>query len=148
MPEDAPGECVGEDADKVAAYIYESFYSKTAQARNKFQPPRIELSRLTVRQYKNAIADLLGSFQAPGSWDDQRGLKGDYSSRGQTQARQQQWRQLVESSRPRDSVSISERAARSPNKTRSKELAKSWQRFPCSWFPLSAFRRVLARFQG
>ena len=35
MPEDAPGECVGEDAEKVAAYIYESFYSKAAQARNQ-----------------------------------------------------------------------------------------------------------------
>ena len=46
MPEDAPGDCVGEDAEKVAAYIYDSFYSKSAQARNKFQPPRIELSRL------------------------------------------------------------------------------------------------------
>ena len=30
MPEDAPGECVGEDAQKVAAYIYETFYSKDA----------------------------------------------------------------------------------------------------------------------
>ena len=39
MPEDAPGDCVGEDADKVAAYIYESFYSKTAQAHNKFRFP-------------------------------------------------------------------------------------------------------------
>ena len=46
MPEDAPGECVGEDAEKVAAYIYETFYSKDAQARNKFRLPRIELSRL------------------------------------------------------------------------------------------------------
>ena len=42
MPEDAPGECVGEDAEKVAAYIYDSFYSKVAQGRNKFQAPRIE----------------------------------------------------------------------------------------------------------
>ena len=65
MPEDAPGECVGEDAEKVAAYIYDAFYSKAAQARNKFQPPRIELSRLTVRQYRNAVADLVGSFRAP-----------------------------------------------------------------------------------
>ena len=38
MPEDAPGDCVGEDAERVAAYIYESFYSKAAQARNKFRP--------------------------------------------------------------------------------------------------------------
>ncbi len=66
MPEDAPGECVGEDAEKVAAYIYESFYSKAAQARNKFQAPRIELSRLTVRQYRSAVADLVGSFRDSG----------------------------------------------------------------------------------
>ena len=31
MPEDAPGECVGEDAEKVAAYIYEAFYSKAGK---------------------------------------------------------------------------------------------------------------------
>jgi cytochrome c553 len=76
MPEDDPGTCVGEDAEKVAAYIYNAFYSKTAQERNK--PARIELSRLTVRQYRNAVADLVGSFRTPGKWDDQRGLKGEY----------------------------------------------------------------------
>ena len=63
MPDDDPGSCVGEDADKVAAYIYDAFYSKTAQARNK--PARIELSRLTVRQYHNTVADLIGSFRGP-----------------------------------------------------------------------------------
>jgi hypothetical protein len=62
MPEDDPGKCVGEDAAKVAAYIYEAFYSKEAQGRN--QPPRIELARLTVRQYRNAVADLVGSFRS------------------------------------------------------------------------------------
>src|SRR5713101_628178 len=76
MPEDDPGKCVGEDAERVAAYIYESFYSKEAQARNK--PPRIELARLTVRQYRNAVADLVGSFRTPGRWDEQRGLRGEY----------------------------------------------------------------------
>ena len=35
MPEDDPGTCVGEDAEKVAAYIHEAFYSKAAQARNR-----------------------------------------------------------------------------------------------------------------
>ena len=30
-------------------------------------PPAIELSRLTVRQYRNAVADLIGSFRAPGA---------------------------------------------------------------------------------
>ncbi len=77
MPEDDPGTCVGEDADKVAAYIHEAFYSKTAQARVK--PARIELSRLTVRQYRNAVADLIGSFREPAAWDaKEHGLKGEY----------------------------------------------------------------------
>jgi cytochrome c553 len=81
MPENDPGTCVGADADKVAAYIYEAFYSKEAQARNK--PPRIELARLTVRQYRQAVADLIGSFRTPGHWDDHRGLQGEYfKSRG------------------------------------------------------------------
>jgi Protein of unknown function (DUF1592)/Protein of unknown function (DUF1588)/PA14 domain/Protein of unknown function (DUF1595) len=60
---------VGVDADNVAAYIYAAFYSKTA---------RIELSRLTVRQHQNAIADLIAGFRLPAHWDDQRGLHGEY----------------------------------------------------------------------
>jgi hypothetical protein len=76
MPADDPGECVGTDAEKVAAYIYESFYSQAAQARNA--PARIELSRLTVLQYRNAVADLVGSFTPPAQWDDRRGLRGQY----------------------------------------------------------------------
>src|SRR3954451_2446551 len=31
MPEDDPGTVVGEEAERVAAYIYEAFYSRTAQ---------------------------------------------------------------------------------------------------------------------
>jgi hypothetical protein len=76
MPKDAKEKCVGEDAQKVAAYIYEAFYSKSARARNL--PARIELSRLTVRQYRNAVADLIGSFRAPARWDNQRGLQAVY----------------------------------------------------------------------
>ena len=64
MPEDDPGKCAGPEADKVAAYIHDAFYSKAAQERNK--PPRVELSRLTVRQYRNAVADLIGTFRTPG----------------------------------------------------------------------------------
>jgi hypothetical protein len=60
----------------VAAYIYEAFYSKTAQARNR--PARIELSRLTVRQYHNTVADLIGSFRGPTVWDGPKGLHGEY----------------------------------------------------------------------
>jgi mono/diheme cytochrome c family protein len=76
MPKDAPKKCPPEDAEQVAAYIHNAFYSKAAQARNK--PVRIELSRLTVRQYRNAVADLVGTFRTPGRWDGQRGLQGEY----------------------------------------------------------------------
>ncbi len=78
MPEDDPGSCVGADADKVAAWIYEQFYSKAAQERNK--PPRLELSRLTVRQHQNAIADLIASFRTASRRDERQGLRGEYFS--------------------------------------------------------------------
>ncbi len=77
MPSDDPGTCTGEDADRVASFIYDAFYSPAAQAKNA--PPRVELSRLTVRQYRNAVADLLGSFRGPASkWGDTHGLHGQY----------------------------------------------------------------------
>jgi cytochrome c553 len=76
MPKDAPKKCTAEEAEKVAIYIYEAFYSKTARERNK--PPRIDLSRLTVRQYQQAAADLIGAFRNSTSRDDRRGLKGEY----------------------------------------------------------------------
>jgi mono/diheme cytochrome c family protein len=76
MPKDDPGSCTGKDAEKVAAYIHSTFYSKEARERNR--PPRIELSRLTVRQYQNTVADLIASFRTPGRIDDKRGLRGEY----------------------------------------------------------------------
>jgi mono/diheme cytochrome c family protein len=76
MPEDAPETCVGPEARKVAVYIYDKFYSPVAQARN--QPARIELSRLTVRQYRNAVADLVNSFRWNARWDEERGLRAEY----------------------------------------------------------------------
>ena len=76
MPEGEPEKCVGEDAKKVAAYIYEAFYSPIAQARIK--PARVELSRLTVRQYQNAVTDLIGSFRPASKWEEPGGLRGEY----------------------------------------------------------------------
>ncbi len=76
MPEDDPGTCVGDEARLVAAYIHDAFYSRTAQARNK--PARVELSRLTVRQYRNSVSDLVGSFRGSGDWGSGRGLRGEY----------------------------------------------------------------------
>jgi len=79
MPEGEPEKVSPEQAQKVATYIYDAFYSPLAQARN--QPARIELSRLTVRQYQNTVADLIGSFRSPGKWDLERGLEAEYSDR-------------------------------------------------------------------
>lgn len=64
------------DADKVAAYMYDAFYSPIAQERNR--PARIALSRLTVRQYKNAVADLISGFHPAIPDTKERGLNGTY----------------------------------------------------------------------
>ena len=83
MPEDAPGTCVGADAEKVAAYIFDAFYSPAAQARNK--TPRVELARLTVSEYRNAVADLVGSFRstkAGKATKDVHGLRAEYFNTG------------------------------------------------------------------
>lgn len=79
MPEDDPGTCVGDDAAAVAAFLHQSFYSPVARERNR--PARIDLSRLTVRQYRNTIADLLGDLREGGGgvWIARdRGLTGQY----------------------------------------------------------------------
>jgi cytochrome c553 len=76
MPEGEPEKCVGEDAKKVAAYIHEAFYSPIAQARIK--PARVELSRVTVRQYQNVMTDLIGSIRQQGRWEDAGGLHAEY----------------------------------------------------------------------
>ncbi len=76
MPDDKPGTLSAADAEKVAAYIHEAFYSPAA--RERLTPPRIELARLTVRQYRLAVADLVGSFRAPLRWEDRPGLKAEY----------------------------------------------------------------------
>src|SRR5262249_43411387 len=45
------------------------------RARNPL--PRIELSRLTVRQYRSAVADLFGSFRGPPPKETRQGLRGE-----------------------------------------------------------------------
>ncbi len=98
MPEDEPGTCVGPDADKVSAYIYDAFYSKAAQARNPMRPARIELSRLTVRQYRNALADLIGSFRGePGLGRSARAQGGVCAGRPSTSRRRGRRQRLLQS---------------------------------------------------
>ncbi|RFC46454.1 MAG: DUF1592/DUF1588/PA14 domain-containing protein/DUF1595/Cytochrome C oxidase, cbb3-type, subunit III [Verrucomicrobia bacterium] len=81
MPEDNVGACVGEEAQAVARYIYDAFYSPAA--RLKGRPVRQEMARLTVPQFRNSVADLVASFrgnagQIPGP---ERGLTGQYFGR-------------------------------------------------------------------
>ena len=79
MPEDEEKLCVGDDAEAVAAYIYDAFYSLAARARNT--PAKIETARLTVPQYRVTAADLVGYFrngygQPP---EKERGLTATYT---------------------------------------------------------------------
>ena len=60
MPDDDPGKVVGADAAAVARYICDAFYSREARWRK--HPARVELVRLTNRQYVNTVADLLKHF--------------------------------------------------------------------------------------
>jgi mono/diheme cytochrome c family protein len=144
MPEDDPGTCVGEEAEKVAAYIYEAFYSREAQARNQSKLPRIELSRLTVRQYRNAVADLIGSFRAaPGRWDEQRGLKGEYfkSKRFQTRNR---FLERVDSTVHFDFGQTKPGLTPEPPE----KAAIKWQRLPAGWFPVDMIRELTQKEFG
>lgn len=76
MPEEDPDLCVGPDAEAVAQYIYDAFYSLEARARNT--PARIELVRMTNRQFLNSVADLLNHFTGDTSIGSDRGLTGTY----------------------------------------------------------------------
>lgn len=60
MPEDRPELCVGPDATAVAQYIFNAFYSPAARARNR--PARVDVVRLTNRQFRESVADLFGEF--------------------------------------------------------------------------------------
>jgi hypothetical protein len=61
MPDDDVGACVGDDAKRVAEFIYDAFYSPRAQAR--LNPPEFDLARLTIAQYRTSVADIVGRFR-------------------------------------------------------------------------------------
>ena len=86
MPEEDPKACTGEDAQAVAQYIYDAFYSPAARERQGLADAAvIETARLTVHQYSNAVADLLASFgpPVPAGEIEKGGLRGYYfSSKG------------------------------------------------------------------
>ena len=76
MPEDEPEKVGLEDARKVALYIYDAFYSPMARARAN--PPKRDFVRLTNRQFRESVADLIGSFGNLPPPGEGRGLAGKY----------------------------------------------------------------------
>ncbi len=81
MPEDDPDKLDAAQSAVVARYIDDAFYSREARARNN--PARVELVRLTNRQYVNTVADLLKSYTGDDTVrpDAERGLRASYRSR-------------------------------------------------------------------
>jgi cytochrome c553 len=77
MPDGDPSQVTGKKADLIAKTIHSAFYSIIAQEKNK--PQRLDLSRLTVRQMQESLADIIGSFRnsSPNS-DQPKGLCGEY----------------------------------------------------------------------
>ena len=76
MPEDKPKSCRGDDAIAVGRYIFETFYTPEARASQK--PPRIELARLTNRQYIQSITDIFQNFLGRPEPRQDRGVKATY----------------------------------------------------------------------
>ena len=80
MPEQDAKLCVGEDALAVSEYMFDAFYSPAAVARlGRGEEAKVEIARLTVRQYRNAVADVIGRFGGVAlSGVESGGLKGLY----------------------------------------------------------------------
>jgi hypothetical protein len=82
MPEDDPGKCVGEEAGRVAAWVYEAFYSPVA--RGRLHPPRLEFQHLLNRQLVQSLAMLSDGINGGGNGDgaadsgSEAGLRGVY----------------------------------------------------------------------
>lgn len=76
MPENDPDLLNAAESARVAEYIHGAFYSPTAQAR--VRPARIDLARLTVGQYRNAVADIVAGFRPVVKHNTTQGLRGEY----------------------------------------------------------------------
>jgi mono/diheme cytochrome c family protein len=76
MPEDDPDQCVGDEAALVARYIYDAFFSPESRARRG--DARIQLQRLTNRQFIHSVSDLLDVKPRREPRGDPRGLRGTY----------------------------------------------------------------------
>ncbi|MCW1921847.1 DUF1592 domain-containing protein [Luteolibacter arcticus] len=77
MPEDKPELLNAEESQRVAEFIYGAFYSAEARAKNT-RSPKAAFARLTNRQFRESVADLLGSFGQATQPGEGRGLKAQY----------------------------------------------------------------------
>lgn len=74
MPEEKPKSLSNEDSLAVATFVHHEFYSSMAQLRNA--PPKVELTHLTVDQFRQSVLDLMTPFTGqPERWKEERGLK-------------------------------------------------------------------------
>jgi mono/diheme cytochrome c family protein len=84
MPEGSPEDCIAADADAVAAYMHQAFYSEAAQIRNR--PPQLSLARLTAEQTRQHFADLYAHFDWMPRPGEHTGLTAEYfKSSGRSQ---------------------------------------------------------------
>lgn len=76
MPEDRDEKCSASEAQAVAAFIHDAFYSLEARAR--LHPVKAEPAHLTNRQFRESVADLIGSFTTPRQASKPGGLRAEY----------------------------------------------------------------------
>ncbi|MBX3416534.1 MAG: DUF1588 domain-containing protein [Pirellulaceae bacterium] len=76
MPEENPSDCRGPDAQEVARYIFKTFFDSGTSA--NAETTGIEFSRLTVRQFRESVADLSLLFGNPPWRPEEHGLKAHY----------------------------------------------------------------------
>jgi mono/diheme cytochrome c family protein len=76
MPEGSPDDCIGPEAEAVAAFMHHAFYSEAAQIRNR--PPQLALTRFTAEQLRQCFADLYAHFDWIPRPSEQQGLTGEY----------------------------------------------------------------------
>ena len=80
-----PKHCSKEEANLLAPFLFNSFYSPLAQER--FRPAQVSLQRLTVRQFRNAVADLVSVPHQAVPNDPPTGLYGEYFNGRDTNAK-------------------------------------------------------------
>lgn len=79
MPEEDPELCRGDDAKQVAQYVLQRFFTNKKQ--DTGNSSRIQLSRLTVRQYLYTTSDLLAYFLGNAKvTSKEQGLRAEYFS--------------------------------------------------------------------